>query len=373
MIHICHLSVLNPLKHSRIFNRWGLCAKQLGCRVSILAQGERSQGEDSGIMLYGNGNFSRLSLRRLFFSFSQRKRVLEMEADIYVLHSPELLGLGRWLKRKSKAKIVYDAHEDYAKNILHATHYPAFLKKPLAAWTRKQEVKALDYLDALVYAEDCYEGMLPVEKKRRYVFRNKFSPPSPVKGKPLVDVSQPYMLTTGTLAWPWGIRESFDLWRVLCRQRPLRWIVAGHGYNESVLKFLEKEVPQSEFGEYFTLIGGRSYVEHGQIVELIRNCLFGTALYHLLPQIRGKIPTKFYEFAALGRPLLFPADKAWETLNGEYPFGFAVEKGAWEDDTWIRNLWEKLKSWEPSSRTQAYAGINSELPSLKSLIQALDH
>lgn len=376
MRHICHVSVLNPLKHSRIYYRWGLGALKLGYRVSIVAQHNLKgigQTEDEKIQLIGTGKFSRLSFSRLFFSFFQRKKILAAGADIFVLHSPELLGLGRWLKKKTEAKIIYDAHEDYYKNIIHARHYPSFLRKPLAQWVRKREEKALDYLDAVVYAEDCYEGMLPVENGKFFILRNKFAVDGSKMLRPDRSIEEPYMLSTGTLAWEWGIRESLELWKKACEVQPLRWVVAGHSQDKSLLEYLQREAEKAGLAAYLTIIGGVSYVPYETILRLIRHCLFGTAFYHLQPNIKGKIPTKFYEFMSLGRPLLFTQESCWDELNGRIPFGFSVKMGAWEEEGWVKNILDNAATWESDEESRRKGHFESEIPVLKSLLERLYH
>lgn len=371
MKHICHVSVLNPLKHSRIYYRWGLGAISLGYEVSIFAQGEADEITDSPINFYATGSFSRLSIKRLFFSFRQRRKLLKLKADIYVLHSPELLPLGKWLQKKTRAKIIFDVHEDYYKNIIHAPHYPNILKKPLASLVRKQEMKATNYLDAVVYAEECYEEMLTVPKEQIFLLRNKFvQPTNPLEEGP---ISGPYMLTTGTLAWPWGLRESYELWKTICKISPIRWVVAGHSNDESVLDFLENEVGQSEFGSYFTLIGGRRYVPYSRIIALIKNCLFGTGFYHLQPNIAGKIPTKFYEFMALKKPLLFTKEQVWNDFNEQNRLGFSLFLGECKQRDRVEQTLEKVKKWKPVPGANERASFKSEIPELKRLLEGLYH
>ncbi|MCI4667050.1 MAG: hypothetical protein MRZ79_02740 [Bacteroidia bacterium] len=366
---ICHISVLNPLMHSRIFYRWAKGAQKLGYETVIFAQGSGDARIES-ISLQATGLFSRLSLKRLFFNHSHKHKFKEVEADIYVLHSPELLGLGRWLKERTSAKVIYDAHEDYYKNIIHAPHYPAFLRKPLARWVRKKESMALDYLDAVVYAEDCYEGMLPADSSKTFFLRNKFAAEPDISPS---DFSEPYMLSTGTLAWAWGVKESCELWKAICFEKPIRWVLAGHTNDRSVLEFVREEAARAGLENYLSIIGGESYVPYEQIIKLIRGCYFGTAFYHLQPNIVGKIPTKFYEFMSLGKPLLFTKEFAWEKFNLDHPFGLSVKWGEWENSKWVLNLHEQLQKWHSPKESLLWGKFESELPTLKSLLESLCH
>ncbi|MDY0278250.1 MAG: glycosyltransferase, partial [Acholeplasma sp.] len=57
-----------------------------------------------------------------------KKRAIEVDADIYHLHDPELLRLASFLKCKSK-KVIFDSHEDYVLTI----EVKKWIPKPLRA------------------------------------------------------------------------------------------------------------------------------------------------------------------------------------------------------------------------------------------------
>jgi len=77
------------------------------------------------------------------------QRALEIDADIYQLHSPELLPLGRALKRAGK-KIVYDAHEDMPRHILEKEWLPHFSRKLISRAFGKYMLHALSQYDEIV-------------------------------------------------------------------------------------------------------------------------------------------------------------------------------------------------------------------------------
>jgi len=59
------------------------------------------------------------------------KKALEIDADIYQLHGPELIPLGLALKKYNKI-IFYDAHEDLPQQILEKEWIPQIARKPLS-------------------------------------------------------------------------------------------------------------------------------------------------------------------------------------------------------------------------------------------------
>ncbi|GAB4422062.1 MAG: glycosyltransferase family 4 protein [Bacteroidia bacterium] len=328
--HICHVSVLNPVLHPRIYYKQALSQVAWGYRVSIVAQGPRGVHSGAGVDCYPQGVFGRLSLRRLSYGLWVLPLLLRLRAQVYVLHSPELLGVGLLLKALRQARILYDVHEDYAANIRAAAHYPAWLRRPLAALLRVCERLALHGIDGVAYAEACYDDMLGAGP-RRILLRNKFAlrDAGPDTGYPLPP--QPYLLYSGTLAADWGLWETFELWEAL-RTQPglpgdLRLVIAGHSHQAGLLADLQARIAASAAPSAVHLIGGRDFVPHAQIVALIRHCWAGAGLYRVQPHIRDKIPTKFYEYLACGRPLIYTPGPAWTAFDAAHALGVAWAPG----------------------------------------------
>ena len=325
---ITHITVLNPVRHTRIFYKLALSQQKMGHWVAIIGQGESTETQaDRGIELFCIQAFHRLSWRRFFYCGLIFPKALRLRSDIYTLHSPELLGMGLLLKWLLKARIIYDVHEDYAANIRAAAHYPGWLRKPLASLVRKWELFAMRWVDAVSYAEDCYDNMLNVEPKRRYILPNTFTTQA-ARGEAVLAIpDQPYLLYTGTIAREWGIFEAIQLWEDWCSIQPIQLVIAGHSHQGELVREIRARMEQSPWKEQVQMIGGEGYVPYVEILNLIRHCRLGLGLYHLLPHIRGKIPTKFYEFMAFDKPLLFPDDPVWRSFDQKHQLGIVWERG----------------------------------------------
>src|SRR5699024_934678 len=69
--------------------------------------------------------------RMLFGTFDAYRKAKRQKADIYVFHDPELLFVGKLLK-KTNNTVIYDIHEDYVTSILQKTYLPKLLRKLIA-------------------------------------------------------------------------------------------------------------------------------------------------------------------------------------------------------------------------------------------------
>ncbi len=340
--HLCHLSILDPLRHPRIYHKLARSQARLGYRVSVWGQGlGRVQRDARGIRLRPTGTFGRMSLRRWLAPLWLARLARREEAQAYVLHSPELLLTSWWLKRLTGARILYDVHEDYAANMRHGAHWPTWWRRPLArAWRAWERWAVRRWVDGVCYAEACYDNFLDVPAGRRVVLENAFVAPTDHRN-PAGRVPTPYLLYSGTMAVAWGLWEAIDLWQQWQAIEPMHLVVAGHTHQAAVLAELQQRVEASGYQARFTLVGGNEYVPHGQIVDLLKQCHASLGLYRPVPQTRGKFPTKFFEAMACKRPVIFRPLPEWAERNQYTPFGIP-----WQPGESVMALAVALRLWQ---------------------------
>jgi hypothetical protein len=132
-------------------------------------------------------------------------------------------------------------------------------------------------------------------------------------------------------------------------------VMAGFTYDEELVKKIEAWVAKSGLADRFQLIGGNEYVPYARIVWLIRHCLLGTALYRPKPHIIGKEPTKFFEYRALAKPLLFTSEPYWNAWHERHQLGvplIGTESAA--------SLWAQIDAWQVPEDTAAFCWTAEE-------------
>ena len=105
-MRICHLTLLNPATHTRIFEKEAWSQRKAGFEVTVI--GQDSSGESylkEGIRVIPIPQVLGFSLNRILLQFRVLYLALKEPAEFYVFHSPELFLVGfilSILRRKSK-------------------------------------------------------------------------------------------------------------------------------------------------------------------------------------------------------------------------------------------------------------------------------
>ncbi len=342
-----HLTVLNPVRHPRIFYKWAWSQRDWGWQVTIMGQGE-PMGEElsDGIRLVKNGVFTRSIVPRLAGMVRIVQWIFAHPHDLVVIHAPELLPLAWWLRVFTRTRVVYDMHEDFYQNLRFGTHHAAHIRILAGGW-RWLENRLASRLNAVTYAEACYGGSLEIPENRTLVLENKFTQRALQASAPSELPPQPYVLFTGTISPDWGITEALSLWREMHAVRPVHFVLAGYAPLPQVLAEVQAKVEEWKLEKWFTLEGGTSPVTYDRICHLIQGCVAGFALYQPTPQLRGKRPTKFFEYPFFGKPLIFTPLPEWIALNQNTPMGFPRTTGLSPG-----SLWQLIDGWTPAPEAE---------------------
>lgn len=132
-VKVCHLTSVHPIDDVRIFVKECTSLAAHGYDVTLIACGDIAFEEVK------NG-VKRISLhvpvknrlhRMLRRSREVYKKAVEVDADIYHFHDPELLLVGYRLKKSGK-KVIFDSHEDVRSDISEKRYIPFLMRKILA-------------------------------------------------------------------------------------------------------------------------------------------------------------------------------------------------------------------------------------------------
>jgi hypothetical protein len=353
-------TVLNALDHPRVVQKEACTLARAGFEVHVHAQALAGQAKPpeplpDGLVLYPLPRFGRSSVRRLVAGVQLLGR-LPARTDILVVHAPELLPFA-WLARLwHRCAVVYDVHEDFATDWQHRPGLRPWVARGAAWGIRRLEGWARRWLSGAVYAEACYADRLGLGA-RAIVVRNAVPPPGPTDTQAYHFARTDGSLLwvhTGTLSPDWGLHEAVELTLAFNRRaddptglRATLWLVGGTANPTQLQAFehwLDHRLPPEASTDTAVVPTAPEgcVVRSWGAVRLLRPAQGGLlphaliqaaqhqadavlALYRPTPSVQHKVPTKFYEAAALGKTLLFTALPDWLALNDRHRLGIAVD------------------------------------------------
>lgn len=250
------------------------------------------------------------------FSTTKRvyKKAVELDADIYHLHDPELMPVGLKLKRKGK-KVIFDAHEDFPLQLLNKRYSKKWLLKILSTMAAVYESYACKKVDAVVTATPAIkEKFLKINTKTVDVNNfpilddvNRFQTPWRERGN--------FACYVGGVAGSRGIYESVKAIKK-CKYTE-KLIVAGICRDEKALREMEGA---SELGKLQYL----GYLQREGVAKIYSECKVGLVTLHPLENYLEALPVKLFEYMAAGVPVVASDIPLWKKIVEESGCGVCV-------------------------------------------------
>jgi len=312
-------SVLKPLDDTRMFEKFGrTLASRPGVQVHVAGRAAAHPADTPpNLHTHALLRGSRLSLARLAAQLRYWRLLRQLRPRLVFVHAPELLPLTLlWKALGRNRHFVYDVRENYALNIQTQQVYPGVVRQVLARLVRWVETAAARQAAAVVLAERSYAEELPfATPKRTVVLENKYQPLPhellPGKSEPLPTSHEPLaLLYSGTISELNGVFDAIAVTRQLRAVWPQAHLtIIGFCQQPELLHRLQTEVAATP--DAVTLIGGAQLVPHAAIVAAIRRSHVGLLPYRRHPSTWRCLPTKLFEYAAHGLPMLLPNNPLW--------------------------------------------------------------
>lgn len=148
MIKVCHMTSAHAPEDVRIFHKECVSLAKAGYDVYLVERGDSY--EKSGVHIVGIGEVTGGRLARMTGVAKRTyEKALELDADIYHFHDPELLPYGLKLKKKGK-HVIFDSHEHTAEAILEKTWLPKIVRSSVHWLYSRYQAAVCRRLDAVV-------------------------------------------------------------------------------------------------------------------------------------------------------------------------------------------------------------------------------
>lgn len=314
MVKVCHLTSAHDSNDVRIFYKECVSLASAGYDMYLVAQG-RSR-EEAGVHVIGTGAAPDSRLKRMTV-FAERiyKKALEVDADIYHLHDPELLPYGKKLKKLGK-KVIFDSHENTLEQMLDKAYIPALIRPAASEGYRWYATKLFKQFDALISVTPHIVNQLAQINSSTYMVTNY----------PLLEE-----MTTGEnekeeklrLCFAGGISEQWShetILGALAEEDNVEYMLCGQGKKEYI-KILQ-DMPGWKNVQFYGML------PHAESLELQKKSDIGMALLQPSRNTGFNVGTigntKIFEYMLSGIPIICTNFTLWQEIIQHYQCGICV-------------------------------------------------
>jgi glycosyltransferase involved in cell wall biosynthesis len=243
-------------------------------------------------------------IRILSFRRIMQRRALNLQADLYHFHDPELLGVGLNLVRKGK-KVIYDAHEDVPRQLLSKDYLPNILKRPLSQIFELYENWVAGRLSAIVaatpYIRDRFKrvNMRSIEVQN-FPLINEFDIEAKIRVESKIDA----VCYVGSIS---RVRGIHNIIRAFEHIKNGTLLLAGRFESEE----LREECVQLKGWDKVVELG---FLDRKQVISTMRKSVAGLVVLEPTINYLDSIPVKMFEYMAAGIPIIASDFPYWRKL-----------------------------------------------------------
>lgn len=321
---VCHLTSVHNQNDVRIFEKECQSLVNMGYDVNLMVVNCKNEGVVNGVKVINVPFEFKNRLTRIFKAPSVLyKHALKLDADVYHFHDPELLGIGKKLKKMGK-KVIYDVHEDVPRQILSKGWIPKFLRNRISRIFEKYENRIAAKLDYIVAATPFIrDRFLKVNKNSIDV--NNF-PILAEKSEEQVRKNQ--ICYIGALTGLRGIKELV----IAADEIEAEVLLAGKFESEEFHNGL-KELKGWKNIRYLGMLKSE------EVRKLLLESKVGIVTLHPIINYLDALPVKMFEYMSASLPILSSNIPLWEKIVGEAQCGVCVDpKNPKEISKEINNL-----------------------------------
>ncbi len=306
-IRICHISTVHSVKDIRIFIKECLSLSENGYEVFYVVTNNKNEIINNVQIVALSETNSRF-IRIFFKPFSALIKALNTKSSLYHLHDPELMPIG-WLLRLFGKKVIYDAHENLAKDIIDKPWIkPTFLRKSISILAHTAEQFSYLVLNGIIGAtENIYEQF---GKRKSVLIRNLpvLSLIESAAASKIEKGDKIILVFTGGLTRIRGIEEMLSAMKFLSNDYEL-WIAGTWDEVD-----LQKDCANND--------GWRKCKYFGQLDQLTAYGLMKIADAGMLTYLPAAnhleaMPNKPFEYMACSLPMVLSDFLYWKNLFGD--------------------------------------------------------
>lgn len=319
----------HPAEDIRIFHKECVSVAESGFETYLVAT-KTTSAIVNGVQVV-NVPFetkSRLT-RMLKASKAVYKKSLELDADVYHFHDPELLLHALKLKRKGKV-VIYDAHEDVPRQILAKFWIPKMFRKLISKTFELFENFVVNRIDAVVTSTPYIRD--------RFLKLNENS--MDVCNYPLIsELSTPsdWNLKKKEICYVGGLSEVRGISTLMEAMSDLPGVQLNLAGAFSGMDFENQIKSFSSWSQ----VNFHGFVGRNEILKIFEESRLGLVTLWPTPNHMESLPIKMFEYMSAGIPVICSNFPMWMDIVDQNKCGITVDpKNPKETAQAILNLLE---------------------------------
>jgi len=308
---VAHLTSVHARHDIRILLKECSSLVKAGYDVSLVVADGLGNEVKNGINIHDVGlENSRLS-RVLNTTKSIYKKAIELDADLYHFHDPEMINVGLKLKKNGK-KVIFDSHEDFASDLLTKSYLPVLVRYPMSIAFRLYDYIVCNKFDTIVTAT---KAISEIYKKRgcKTVVINNY---------PIIEELSVAPVKRENIACFVGAQTPI---------RGIKELVDAIDLVDDGLLYLAGPIVNQEFKQELEALPGWSKVvdlgiiSRSEVANLLAKSAVGLVTYLPAPNHIDAQPNKLFEYMSVGLPVIASYFPLWKEIVEENNCGVCVD------------------------------------------------
>lgn len=311
---ICHITSVHDYRDTRITLKECLSLKKAGNEVHLIATAEKNM-KYKGIQIHSVKPKIQSRIKRIMSSTNRfYEKALEIDADIYHFHDPELIPLGKKLIKKGK-KVIYDVHEDVPRQIMTKSWIPNVFRKKVSQIFEIYENHSIKKFTGIITSTPHIRDRFSKKNKNVTDIKNY-----PLLNELYVQDSEISIDKKNHIVYVGGISEKRGIFTMLKAVENLKettLMLAGSFSNQEVYE-TAKEMKEWSSVDY------KGFVGREEIKKILNQSRIGLTVLHPMQSYKESLPIKMFEYMAVGLPVVASNFPLWEQIINNSHSGIIV-------------------------------------------------
>ncbi|MEW9500802.1 glycosyltransferase [Jeotgalibacillus marinus] len=312
-MNICHLTSVHSKSDTRIFLKECRSLVQAGYVVNYVVPGvENSIEENVNIHGIKKSNGNRLDRMTKTVKAIYLK-ALEIDADVYHFHDPELMPVGLKLKKKGK-KVIYDIHEDLPRALLSKRWINPIIRKPMSLIFEFYEDYASKKFDCLMTATPFI-----TERFNRINTNTVNINNYPLLGELQISNTDIPQSKQKQVCYVGGLNPIRGIYQLLSAADSIKGagaiLIAGP-INPNEMK---QQLHAHDNIEYL------GFVDRVELKKLLASSIAGIVTFLPEPNHINAQPNKMFEYMSAGIPVICSDFPLWRSIIDKHRCGVCVD------------------------------------------------